>query len=158
MLNATYVEKEGKAVKLGISTTDRPLSMPASAPLEALPRVPTKQPPPGEAAGWDSSRLASPGPPLPAPAARLLSAGTRARGPWKGHLPNRWGGRTPDPGSQLETSPLETGNTKSCYGASDSGPFQTHAREERTFSYPAYYPSLLTSAHLYSSPFLNASL
>lgn len=57
MLNAAYVEKEGKAVKLGISTTDLPLSTPASAPLEALPRVRLSSLPPekqlaGTAPGW----------------------------------------------------------------------------------------------------------
>lgn len=118
---------------------------------------PTKQPPSGEAAGWDSSRLASPGPPLPAAAARLLSAGTRARGPWKGHLPDRWGGWTPDPGPnwRLRLWKRETRNPATVLQT--LVPFRL-MRGRRELSYPACYPSLLTSAHLYSSLFLNASL
>lgn len=100
---------------------DLPLSTPASpqprgrCPSSELTSLPLEKPRAGTAP------VQPPQGPLPAPAAQLLSAGTRAGGPWKGSLPcgrGRGGGAgTPDSVSQLEALPLETGNPKSCCGA-----------------------------------------
>ena len=96
-------------MELGISEEILPLGMPASLPpRRPLPKVWNNRPPSGEAAGGDSSRAVSPGPPRPAPAASF-SAGTRCWdeswvSPLRGAaLPGR--GRAPNSVSPSQTLP-----------------------------------------------------